>query len=73
MTWAIALKPPKKAYLELLAQPAKIIEYIFIEEIRNTTNKSKDRLEKHKTGCKQTTPQPSKLTDKVIIGANKKN
>jgi len=61
MICAIARKLPKKAYLELLAQPDKTVVYTFNDEIVKRTNKSKGISGKCKTGCTGKTNQAVKL------------
>jgi len=67
--WAQERKEPKKAYLELLAQPAKIILYTDNEEIANQTNKLKLKSISTLLKLKGIKDQDKKLRNKPKNGA----
>jgi hypothetical protein len=66
---AADLKDPKNAYLELLAQPAKIMLYTPKEDIANIYNTFKSLFMKTLCGLNGITAQLIKANIKVDIGA----
>ena len=69
--WAVLLKDPRKAYLELALHPAKSIPYVASEDTANIYNTPKSKSEIARPGAKGITAKPNSEKINVIIGPKK--